>query len=143
MFSSSSFHLGCTPHTQKIKTNIKPQKNKITSMFRVKTKTTYVQDKERKDDLTESEDNPSKRPEMDEAKHKQSASVIISDQKYCRPMPVQNHDGTVQDSPRISRFFNQHEQPDLGENSNTKTFTIHDNLLANPNHNPDILPDNR
>ena len=58
-------------------------------------------------------------------------------------MKVQNNDGTVQDSPRISRFFNQHEHPDLGQNPNTKTFTIHDNLLANPNHNPDILPDNR
>ena len=112
-------------------------------MFRVKTKTTCVQDKERKDDPTESEDNPTERPEMDCPKHRQYASVIISDQEYCRPKPVQNYDGTVQDNPRISRFFNQHEHPDLGQNSSTKTFTIHDNLLANPNHNPDILPDNR
>ena len=53
-------------------------------------------------------------------------------------MQVQIHDATM---PIISRIFNQHEHPDLGQYSEIKTFTIHDNLLANPN--PDILPDNR
>ena len=118
-------------------------------MFRAEMKTTCVQDKENEDDPNESEDNPKRkdnpneRPDIDGAKHSQSASVILSDQEYCRSMKVQNYDGTVQNSPRISRFSNQHEHPDLGQNSNIKTFTIHDNLLANPNHNPDILPDNR
>ena len=134
----------------KMKTTLKPQKNKITTMFKVEMKTTCVQDNEIEDDPTESEDNPTRnednpnvKPGMEGVKHRQSASVILSDQEYCRPMKVQNNDGTVQDSPRISRFFNQHEHPDLGQNPNIKTFTIHDNLLANPNHNPDILPDNR
>ena len=112
-------------------------------MFRIETKTTCVQDNEKKDDPTENEDNPTERPEMDSAKHQQYASGILSDQEYCRPMPVQNYDGTVQGSPKISRFFNPHEHPDLGQNLNNKTFTTHDNLLANPNRNPDILPDNR
>ena len=102
-----------------------------------------MQDKENKDDPNESEDNPIERQDIDGAKHSQSASVILSDQEYCRSVKVQNYDGTVQNSPRISRFSNQHEHPDLGQNSNIKTFTINDNLLANPNHNPDILPDNR
>ena len=82
-------------------------------------------------------------PEMDGVKDSQSASVVSSDQKYCRPVPIQNYEGTVQDSPRISRFLNQHENPDLGQNSKIKTFKIHDNLLANTNHNADILPGNR
>ena len=119
-------------------------------MFRVEMNTTWVQDKENKDDpaeskynLTGNEDNPSKIPEMDGVKDSQSASVVSSDQKYCRPVPIQNYEGTVQDSPRISRFLNQHENPDLGQNSKIKTFKIHDNLLANTNYNADILPDNR
>ena len=53
--------------------------------------------------------------------------------------------GRVREGPdfQISRFLNQHENPDLGQNSKIKTFKIHDNLLANTNYNADILPDNR
>ena len=69
-----------------------------------------------------------------------SASVGTSEQNFCRLTPVQKIDSKMQS---ISENFVQHEHPDLGENSIIKTFTIHDNLLANPNHNPDILPDNR
>ena len=36
---------------------------------------------------------------MDGAKRRQYASVITSDQEFCRPMPVLNYDGTVQDFP--------------------------------------------
>ena len=111
-------------------------------MFKVEMKTTCVQDNKKKDDLTENEDNPTGNEDNPNKKtDTDSASVVLSDQDYCRPMRVQKYDGTVQNSPEISRFSSQHEHPDLGQNSNYKTFTIHDNLLANPN--PDILPDNR
>ena len=59
-------------------------------------------------------------------------------------MPVQIRDGTV--SNITSTIFkkpslSQHEHPDLGQKLKVKTFTINNNLLANPN--PDILPDNK
>ena len=119
------------------KTTLKPQKNKITSMFKVETKTTCVQDKENEDNLTGNEDN-SERSDEGGTKRIQYASESSSVQGDCRPLPVQIHDSMM---PNISRILNQHEHPDLGENSKSKTFTIHNSLLANPKYNPDILPE--
>ena len=107
-------------------------------MFKVEAKKTCVQDKENEDNLTGNEDNNSERSDEGGTKRRQYASESSSVQGNCRPMPVQIHDSTM---PNISRIFNQHEHPYLGENSKSKTFTIHNRLLANPNYNPDILPE--
>ena len=88
-------------------------------MFKVETKTTCVQDKENEDNLKWNENN-SERSDEGGTKHIQYVSESSTVQGYCRPLPVQVHDSTM---PNISRIFNQHEHPYLGENSKSKTFT--------------------
>ena len=116
-------------------------------MFKVEMKTTCVQNEDNitrnEDNPTGSEDNTSDRSDEGGMTDRRPAGVSSAVQSNVQ-MPVQISDGTV--SNITSTIFkkpslNQHEHPDLGKNLKVKTFTINDNLLANPN--PDILPKNK